>query len=93
MTNITHITYELVEPQIPNKPEYVITAHIETNNDTTAKLNYKLMSIELDPDYMTTDRLYKLLANHYKSYNIRGFQTLLDDFVIEFILHIRKEQR
>lgn len=92
MTNITHITYELVEPQVSNKPEYVITAHIETDNGTTAGLNYKLMSIELDPDYMTTDRLYELLANHYKSYNLRGFQTVLDDFTIEFISHIRGEQ-
>lgn len=91
MTNITHITYELVEPQIPGMPEYVITAHIEINNDTVVKLNYRLIGAKLD--YLTTGNLYRMLSIHYKSYGLRGFQTLLDNFTIEFISHIRGEQK
>ena len=66
--------------------ECVITTQLESDaNDELYYINFTLVGLQLDPAYLTTDRLYELLSNHYKSFNIKDFDTLLDDFVVEFM--------
>lgn len=87
---LTDITYEVLEPQeLSSKAECVITAHLATNDDTTATLDYKLAGMELNPNYMTTDRLYELLRRHFLLNNVVEYEKILDDFVVYFITFIR----
>lgn len=87
---LTDITYEFLEPQeLSSETECVITAHLDTNANTTATLSYKLAGIELNPNYLTTDRLYELLRRHFLSNNVIEYEVVLENFVMEFITLIR----
>ena len=90
MIKVVGITHEFRRTlDNPSKPICMINAHLQVDSNTVLQCGYMLMRNELDPNYMTTDRLYELLSSHYKSCHFIGFETLLDDFVVEFITHIR----
>ena len=81
MITPTSINYSFSNPH-----ECIITTQLVSDTDDGFYyINFLLVGLQLDPDYMTTDRLYELLSNHYKSFNIKDFETLLDDFVVDFI--------
>ena len=81
MITPTGINYSFSNPR-----ECVITTQLVSDlDDRFYYINFLLVGLQLDPNYMTTDRLYELLSNHYKSFNIKDFDTLLDDFVIDFM--------
>ena len=86
MITPTNINYSF-----SNKGECVITTQLESDTDDVFYyINFQLVGLQLDPNYMTTDRLNELLSNHYKSFNIKDFDTLLDEFIIDFITHIKR---
>ena len=76
MITPTSINYSFSNPH-----ECIITTQLVSDTDD----GFYYINFLLDPDYMTTDRLYELLSNHYKSFNIKDFETLLDDFVVDFM--------
>lgn len=87
---LTDITYEFLEPQELSSPaECIITMHLSKDNEPLYK-SYKLTGVELNPDYMTTDRLYEALSERLDEYGITGFSDMLDAFVVGFVTHIRK---
>lgn len=87
---LTDITYEFLEPRELSSPaQCIITMHLSRDNEPLYK-SYKLTGVELNPDYMTTDRLYEALSERLDEYGITGFADMLDDFVVGFITHIRK---
>lgn len=88
---LTDITYEFLEPQeLSSKTECVITAHLNNGNpDEVCTMDYKLVGIELNPNYMTSDRLYDLLRRHFLFNNVFGYETIVENFVMEFITLIR----
>lgn len=87
---IDKITYEPLKT-LDNKLKYLINAESQTDDGKVQQVGYMLTGIELDPDYMTTDRLYELLYDYYESCRFCNFGPLLGDFVKEFITHIRME--
>ena len=88
MITPTNINYRFINPR-----ECVITTQLETDrNDELYYINFTLEGLQLDPKYMTTDRLYELLSNHYNSFRVKDFDTLLDDFVVDFIRVCRDRQ-
>lgn len=89
MYKLEKITYEFLEPQELEDPaECVITLNLSGFN----QLKYKLMGVELDPNYMTADRLYHILFNELRKYRVTNFESMLDDFVVKFILYIRQAE-
>lgn len=87
---LTDITYEFLEPQELSSPaECIITMHLSKDNEPLYK-SYKLTGVELNPDYMTTDRLYEALSERLDEYGITGFSDMLDAFVVGFVTYIRK---
>lgn len=87
--DLTNITYEFIEPQeLSSKTECVITSHLKTK-DITTTLDYKLVGIELNPNYLTTDRLYEKLRTHFLLNNVAEYENILENFVMEFITYIR----
>lgn len=87
---LTDITYEFLEPrELSSETECVITAHLDTNANTTATLSYKLAGIELNPNYLTYNRLYDLLRRHFLLNDVVEYDTILENFVMEFITLIR----
>lgn len=89
MYTLNKITYEFLEPYGLESPTVcIITAHL----DNSFKLNYRLVGREVNPDCMTTDRLYELLSNYFTVNKIINFHSILDDFVVDFILRIRNKE-
>ena len=89
MYKLEEITYEFLEPkELEDPAECVITLNLSGSNI----LKYKLIGIELDPNYMTTDRLYHTLFNELRKYRVTNFESMLDDFVVKFVLHIRQSE-
>ena len=87
MYKLSDISYEFLEPQELSSPaECVIKLSLSGSNE----LKYKLMGAELDPNYMTTDRLYHTLFNELRKYRVTNFESMLDDFVVKFVSHIRQ---
>ena len=80
------ITPTSIDYSFSNQHECVITTQLENDrNDEPSCIYFILEGLQLDPNYMTTDRLYELLSNYYNSFNIKDFDTLLDEFVVDFI--------
>ena len=87
---LTDITYEFLEPRELSSPaQCIITMHLSKGNEPLYK-SYKLTDVELNSDYMTTDRLYEALSERLDEYEITGFSDMLDRFVIDFVTRIRK---
>ena len=88
MITPTSINYSFNNPR-----ECVITTQLVSDtNDELYYINFILEGLQLDPKYMTADRLYELLSNYYNSFNIKDFDTLLDEFVVDFIRLCRQRQ-
>lgn len=86
MYKLLNITYEFLEPQELSSPaECVIKLSLSGSNE----LKYRLIGVELDPNYLTTDRLYELLRRHFLSNNVIEYEVVLENFVMEFITLIR----
>ena len=87
---LTDITYEFLEPRELSSPtQCVITTHLSRDNEPSYK-SYKLTGVELNPDYMTTDRLYEVLSERLDEYGVTGFSDMLGNFVIDFVTCLRK---
>lgn len=90
MYKLNDITYEFLEPrELSSLAQCIITMHLSRESEPLYK-SYKLTGVELNPDYMTTDRLYEALSERLDEYEITGFSDILSDFVVDFITHIRK---
>lgn len=55
------------------------------NSDGKTIFIHRLTARELDPDYMTTDRLYDMLERRLKKSGVKDYECL-EDFVIDFVL-------
>ena len=87
------ITPTCINYSFSNQHECVITTQLESDaKDEPYYIYFILEGMQLDPKYMTTDRLYELLSNYYNSFNIKDFDTLLDEFVVDFIRLCRERQ-
>lgn len=86
MYKLLNISYEFLEPQEFSSPaDCVIKLSLSGSNE----LKYKLIGAELDPNYMTTDRLYHTLFIELRKYRVTNFESMLNDFVVECITFIR----
>lgn len=47
---------------------------------------HRLLACELQPDYMTTDRLYEILEQRLKSSDVTNYHGCLGDFVVGFVM-------
>lgn len=56
------------------------------NSDGKTIFIHRLTARELDPDYMTTDRLYDMLEQRLKKSGVTRYQGQLEDFVIGFVM-------
>lgn len=92
MHKLKNITYHFLEPQdIEDLSKCVITAHLDNGNpDEVSTLDYMLVGIDLNPNYMTTDRLFMLLEDHFIEHKVTDYMDKLDDFVVRFIKYLMK---
>ena len=56
------------------------------NSDDKTIFIHRLTVCELNPDYMTTDRLYEILEQRLKKSGVRDYYECLEDFVLDFVL-------
>lgn len=92
MNTLKHITYHFLEPQELSDPaKCVITTHLDNGNpDEDSTLDYMLVGMQLNPSYMTTDRLFMPLEDHFIEHKVTNYIDKLDEFVVGFIKHLMK---
>lgn len=92
MYKLKNITYRFLEPQELSDPaKCVITAYLDNGNpDEVSTLDYMLVGMQLNPNYMTSDRLFMLLEDHFIEHKVTDYIDKLDEFVVGFIKHLMK---
>lgn len=92
MYKLKYISYKFLEPQELSDPtKCVITTHLDNGNpDEVSTLDYMLVGMQLNPNYMTTDRLFMLLEDHFIEHKVTDYIDKLDEFVVGFIKHLMK---
>lgn len=56
------------------------------NSDGKTIFIHRLTVCELNPDYMTTDRLYEILEQRLKKSGVTNYHGCLENFVIGFVM-------
>lgn len=93
MYPLKNITYRFLEPKyLDEAVKCKITAHLDNDNpDGLSTIDYMLTGIELNPNFMTTDRLFMLLNDHYAEREVTDYTDKLEEFVVKFIQDLRKK--
>lgn len=92
MYKLKNITYHFLEPQELSDPaRCAIRTYLDNGNpDELCTLDYMLIGMQLNPDYMTTDRLFMFLEDHFIEHKVTDYMDKLDEFVVGFVKHLMK---
>lgn len=91
MFKLQNITYYFLEPQELESPARCMVIATLDNDKSKgfSTLEYMLVGMQLNHNYMTTDRLFELLEEHFTKHKVTDYTDKLGEFVTGFIEHLR----